>query len=43
MQKYAEVMEKLEEMEDDEMNEKEAAYYIEVVGRINKKLLEVSL
>ncbi len=39
--KYAEAMEGLEELESQEMNDAELAYYTEVTLRINEKLLEV--
>lgn len=41
MSKYADMMEKLEKLGDEEMNTAEAAYYLEVTTRINKKLLDV--
>lgn len=40
--KYAEMMEDFEEWEDEDMNTAEAAYYIQVQGRITQKLLEVA-
>ena len=42
MNQYAETLKEFEDMKDDEMNEAEAAYYIEVQARINKKLLEIA-
>ncbi len=42
MGRYAEMMEKLEELESENMNAAEIAYYIDVVARIEKKLLEVA-
>lgn len=42
MKKYAEMMEEFEKWEDKDLNAAETAYYIEVQGRISKKLLEVS-
>lgn len=42
MSKYADMMQKLEKLGDEEMNTAEAAYYLEVTTRINKKLLEVA-
>lgn len=42
MSKYAEMCEKFEKWESDDMNNAEAAYYLEVQTRVNKKLLEVA-
>lgn len=42
MGKYADVVEAFEKWEDDDMNAKETAYYLEVQTRINKKLIEVA-
>lgn len=42
MSKYAEFVKDFEEWEDEEMNDAEAAYYIAVQTRVNKKLLEVA-
>ncbi len=42
MGKYTKMMEDFEKWEDEEMNTAEMAYYLEVQGRITKKLLEVS-
>lgn len=42
MTQYADTMSKMEALDDGEMNEAEMKYYIEVTGRISKKLLEVS-
>lgn len=39
---YAETMEKMEEKGSEEMNDAEAAYYLEVTTRINQKLLSVA-
>ena len=39
---YEETMEKMEEMGSEEMNDAEAAYYLEVTTRINQKLLSVA-
>lgn len=41
MQQYVETMGELEDIDEDELSEKEALYYAEVVLRINQKLLEV--
>lgn len=40
--KYAQMMEDFEKWESEDMNAAETAYYVEVQGRITKKLLEVS-
>ncbi|MCQ2508051.1 MAG: hypothetical protein MJ097_04610 [Dorea sp.] len=42
LSKYAEAMEKMEAIEDSDMNDAELAYYIDVTARIEKKLLEVA-
>lgn len=42
MSKYDDVVEAFEAWEDEEMNDKETAYYIKVQTRINEKLLEVA-
>ncbi len=42
MSQYSEMMSKLEQFDDGEMNEAETLYYIEVSGRITQMLLEVS-
>lgn len=42
MGKYAKMMEDFEKWESEDMNAAETAYYIEVQGRISKKLLEVA-
>lgn len=41
MTKYTEAMEKMDAMEDEELNDVELSYYIEVTARINKKLLSI--
>lgn len=41
MSKYAEFVEDFEKWEDEEMNDAEMAYYIQVQNRVNQKLLEV--
>lgn len=41
MEKYADTMEKMSALEDDNLNDKELAYYIKVTGRINEKLLTI--
>lgn len=43
MKKYAEVVKAFEKWEDEEMNDAETLYYIDVQTRINKKLLEVNM
>ena len=40
--KYADVVEKFEKWNDEEMNTAEMAYYIDVQARVSKKLLEVA-
>lgn len=42
MKKYAEMAESFEKWEDEELNNAETAYYIDVQARVSKKLLEVS-
>lgn len=42
MKKYAEFVEDFEAWDDEEMNNTEMAYYIDVQARVSKKLLEVS-
>ncbi len=42
MGKYAQMMEDFEKWESEDMNAAETAYYLEVQGRITKKLLEVA-
>ena len=42
MNKYADMMEKFEQWESNDMNDAEFAYYLEVQTRVSKKLLEVS-
>ena len=42
-QKYLEVMSGLEALDENEMSEKELAYYLEVMGRIEAKLAKVAL
>ena len=42
MGKYAQMMSDFEKWESEDMNDAELAYYLEVQGRITKKLLEVS-
>ena len=42
MGQYADMMQKLEEWEDKDLNAAEAAYYADVFARITKKLLEVA-
>lgn len=39
---YADMMQKMEAWEDEELNAAETAYYIEVQARISKKLLEIA-
>lgn len=43
MAQYADTMSKMESLDDGEMNDVETKYYIEVTGRINQRLLEVSI
>lgn len=42
MGQYADMMEKFENWENEDLNVAETAYYIEVQGRITKKLLEIA-
>ena len=42
MAQYADMMSKLDKLDDGSLSTSEAAYYLEVVNRINQKLLEVS-
>lgn len=42
MSRYADMTKKFEKWEDEDMNDAETAYYIEVQTRVNKKLLEVA-
>ena len=42
MGQYADMMQKLEQWEDEELNPAELAYYVDVQARITKKLLEVA-
>ena len=42
MSDYAEVVEDFEKWEDEELNDAELTYYVEVQSRVTKKLLEVS-
>ena len=42
LSQYADVMEKLDAIDEDELTAEEDAYYIEVMLRINKKLLEIT-
>ena len=42
MKKYAEMLDKFEAWETEDMGAAEAAYYVEVQTRVNKKLLEIS-
>ena len=41
-QKYLTVMEELDAIDEDELTDEEEAYYLEVMARINSKLLEVA-
>ena len=41
-EKYVKVMEELDALDEDELTDEEEAYYLEVMGRINSKLLEVA-
>ena len=40
--KYSDFVEDFDKWEDEEMNNTEAAYYIDVQARVSKKLLEIS-
>ena len=42
MSEYATVTEKFEKIEDEDLNDAEAAYYLEVSNRVSQKLLSVS-
>ncbi len=42
MGQYADMMQKLEKWESEDLNAAEAAYYVDVMARISKKLLEVT-
>ena len=42
MSKYADAMDKLDEINEDDLTPAEEAYYIDTMARINKKLLEVT-
>ena len=42
MKEYAEFVEDFEQWEDEEMNDAELAYYLDVQTRVSKKLLEVA-
>lgn len=42
MSKYAEFVRDFEKWEDEDLNNEELAYYIDVQSRVNKKLLEVA-
>ena len=42
LSRYTETMSKLDEISDDEMNNAELLYYMEVMERINQKLLEIN-
>ena len=41
-EKYVTVMEELDAIDEDELTDEEEAYYLEVMARINSKLLEVA-
>ncbi|MDO4976729.1 MAG: hypothetical protein Q4E53_05640 [Eubacteriales bacterium] len=41
MTKYADAMEKMDEVDEDGLSTADYAYYIEVMARVQKKLLEV--
>ena len=43
MKKYNDMLNKFEKWEDEDLNDAETAYYIEVQTRVNKKLMEASL
>ncbi len=43
MAQYSETMDKLEKMGEEEMSDAESAYYLEVMTRINTKLMEVAI
>ena len=42
MSKYADMVDKFDKWEDEDLNNAEMAYYLDVQTRVNKKLLEVS-
>ena len=42
MSKYADMVEKFDKWESEDLNDAELAYYIDVQTRVNKKLLEVA-
>ena len=42
MDKYDDMVENFDEWEDEDMNDDETAYYIDVQARVSKKLLEVT-
>ncbi len=42
MSEYSDMVDKFDEWEDEDMNNEELAYYIDVQARVSKKLLEVS-
>ena len=43
MSKYTDTMKKLDDIDENELSEADANYYIEVMGRINSKLAEVAI
>lgn len=43
LMQYADMMEKLQALDDDDLSTAEAAYYVEVMSRIEQKLLKVSM
>ena len=43
MAQYSETMEKMGELGDEEMNDAELKYYLEVTNRINEKILDAAL
>ena len=42
MSKYSEAMDSLDKIDEDELSNEELAYYTEVMGRINAKLIRVT-
>lgn len=42
MLRYADTMDKLDAIDEDELSDADLAYYIEVMARINKKLIEIA-
>ena len=42
MTKYADAMEQIDQIDEDELTSAEYAYYVDTMARIQKKLLEVS-